>query len=187
MTKRMTKEERKLYNIFSARKAEYTNSSLKGKRFDSAFRKVYKFYIDNKERIDTRLKEQRKDIFPAKTFMGDVFERMNQEIGSTTNGTKFPTALQASKKEIRSESYLTYQERAKENILGVLRQHKSGDEKNPDSYELFRKFTRHKKIDKKNLKYVGDNTYQYSTKNWNIYIKVENSPETIKVWKEPNK
>lgn len=170
----MTAEERRLYNIFSARKAEFTSGALKGKRFDTSFKKVYSFYLKNKERIDSRLQGVKE---PGKAFMQKVFERMDETIGTRKSGKKHLGADAALKKEFRSETFLSYTERAKENVLHAVR----SDE---DSYYLWRKFTRHQKIDKDKFVYVGDNTYQYSTKNWNIYIKIENSPEMVKVWKE---
>ena len=170
----MTQEERKLYNIFSARKHEFSSGALKGKRFDTSFRKVYQFYLKNKERIDSRLQGVKE---PSKAFMQKVFERMDEKISSRSGKNKYMGADMALKKEIRSETFMSYAERAKENVLHAVR----SDEQ---SYELWRKFTRHQKIDKENFVYVGDNTYQYSTKNWNIYIKIENSPEMVKVWKE---
>lgn len=165
----MTREERKLFNIFSARKSEFNSGALKGKRFERSFRKVYGFYLKNKDRIDRRLKGV-KD--PGKAFIQKVFERMDEKVGK-----RYLNADTALKKEFRSETFLSYTERAKENVMRAVHEDKQ-------AYDLWRKFTRHQKIEKDNFVYVGDNTYQYSTKNWNIYIKIENSPEMIKVWKE---
>lgn len=84
----------------------------------------------------------------------------------------------AIKKTLRTSAFMSHADILHENAIKGLRGFK-------DAYDVWRKFTRHQRIDKNKLTYIGNNTYEYDfDKNWTIYIEYTNSPTEAKVWRK---
>ena len=148
--------------------------SLRGQNFDKAFNRVYEYYQQNKDFIDEKLKGVRD---PRKAFIHDVLSRMDENIG-TKDKVRHLGAEKAIKKEMRTQTFMEYKDIAKENALNAIKS-------DPDAYALWRQFTRHQKIDRANFSYMqADGIYVYETKNWKIFIYLQNSPVEVKVWRE---
>lgn len=130
-------------------------------------------YYDAHPEIKTRLKEYLKGAGRLKADPKDTFRALVQD--RLYKGDSLKRAI---KKTLRSEVLLDKEVILHENAVKGLRGFK-------DAYADWRKFTRHQKIDKSKLKYLGDNTYEYDfDNNWFVYIQYTNSPEEAKVWRK---
>lgn len=174
----MTREYKRLFKYFSNLETGRLPESMKGSRFEKAFNKIYQAYEANEKTILNGLRNG--DIMvedPRKAFMQQVFARMKENIG-TVKKPRHLGADKAIKKELRSETFLSAEERGAQNAIKALRGDRS-------AYDVWRKYIRHQKIDYSNFSYMADeNTYVYSFGGWNIYIKILNSPTEVKIWRE---
>lgn len=151
---------------------EATRPALKGKTLDRWMRQLSEYY-DNHKEVGEMLKRNYPNIMDhKKSFIASVLSRLDEK-----KNKRYMTYQQALKKELHSSDYVSKEQVFKENALKGLHLDR-------DSYEDFRKFTRHQKINFEKMEYIKeDHVYRYETPRYYIFIKYENSPTTVKVWR----
>ena len=140
-----------------------------GQKWDAQINAYYDANPEIKTKIKEHLKQARLNADPKDTFRLTVRGIMKTEKLSVK---------QAIRKTLRTKAFMEKEAILHENAVKGLRGFK-------DAYNDWRKFTRHQKIDKSKLKYLGDNTYEYDfDNNWIIFIEYKNSPTDAKVWRK---
>lgn len=174
----MKREYKRLFRYFSNLETGILPDRMKGSRFEKTFNKIYQAYEANENRILNGLRKEGVVVEdPRQAFIQQVFERMKENVG-TIKKPKHLGADKAIKVELRSETFLSEEERGAQNVIKHLL-------KDESAYEVWRKYTWHKKINYANFSYMADDqTYVYDFGNWNIYIEIKNSPEEVKIWRE---
>ena len=137
-------------------------------KWDAQIDEYYDTHPEVGQKLSDYIKGAAMPANPKASFREDV--RQNIKKGMSVD--------KAIKKTLRTEAFMTTAERLHENAIKGLRGFKN-------AYEDWRRFTRHKRIDKDKLTYLGNNTYEYDfDKNWTIYIEYTNSPTDVKVWRK---
>ena len=174
----MTREYERLFAYFSNLETGKLPDRTKGTRFEKVFNKIYQAYEVNEKRILNGLRKEDTEVEdPREAFIHQIFTRMKENVG-TIKKPRHLDADKAIKKELRSETFLSEEERGAQNVIKHLLKDKK-------AYEVWRTYTWHKKIDYTNFSYMKDDqTYVYDFGNWNIYIEIKNSPTKVKIWRE---
>ena len=145
----MKREYKRLFKYFSNLETGKLPDRMKGTRFEKAFNKIYQAYEDNEKTILNGLRKEGVVVEdPRKAFIQQVFERMKENIG-TIKKPRYLGAKKAIKKELRSETFLSAEERGAQNAIKALRGDRS-------AYDVWRKYIRHQKINYSNFSYMAD-------------------------------